>query len=378
MRFLPTPATSIISEERKRDAFIDPLRIIAFSSVLIGHLYSKTFENFANSPNPNTSFIGKMLVPFWSGGGFGVVLFFLVSGYAITKSSLLESPKTFLIRRFFRIYPSLTLAIIIFTLLNIITGTNNFQLSQILTGITLFGDFFSTPNQLAGVDWTLRIEVLFYLTVFGFMLLKSKVHRQMNRKSPIKKKAHIILLTCILIFSIIPIFPNYPGTSFTGYLSLFFPIFLYGSAAAFHEQEKISSMSLVVYGVTSIFLVLNGIELYRPDLYWVGPFVTYGFLLFTVAYIWRNNFKTNIYVAWIAGLTYSVYLFHKWLIPYIETFVVFLVKKTPLSSVELNLYNSIPVVNLLSVLLFFMIINIYVMNVEVPIIRWSKKISGPR
>jgi peptidoglycan/LPS O-acetylase OafA/YrhL len=231
---------------------------------------------------------------------------------------------------------------------------------------------------LAGVDWTLRIEVLFYLTVFGFMMIKSKVHGQIHRKSPTKKITHVIFLASILIFSAIPIFPNYPGTSFTGYLSIFFPIFLYGSAAAFHEQEKISAMSLVIYGVTSIFLVLNGIEVYRPDLYWVGPFVTYGYLLFTVAYIWRNNFKANTYVAWIASLTYSIYLFHKWLIPYIETFVVFLMKKSPLSSAELNLFNTIPVVNLLSVLLFFIIINTYVMNVEIPIIRWSKKISGPR
>lgn len=44
-------------------------------------------------------------------------------------------------------------------------------LSILIPQILLMGDFFQTPHTLAGVEWTLRIEVMFY----AFMALLKTV-----------------------------------------------------------------------------------------------------------------------------------------------------------------------------------------------------------
>ncbi|HFP0892189.1 TPA: acyltransferase family protein, partial [Escherichia coli] len=105
------------------------------------------------------------------GGAMGVVIFFLVSGYIITHVLQKEATFEFYLKRIFRIYPLYIFAVLAEMLIQYYNGGNIPPLSIIIPRLLLIGDFFNTPLSLAGVEWTLRIEMLFYV----FMGLVKKV-----------------------------------------------------------------------------------------------------------------------------------------------------------------------------------------------------------
>ena len=79
---------------KQRIVFLDGLRFIAATAVLVQH----GFE----TQGP----IGRTIVDLLSPGVFGVVLFFMISGFVIPMSIGRNfKPATFAIRRIFRIYP---------------------------------------------------------------------------------------------------------------------------------------------------------------------------------------------------------------------------------------------------------------------------------
>ena len=84
-----------------RIAFLDYLRIFAFVSVLIGHKYYAALSAAAanNKLHATLRLFFEYLMPFVYGGGAGVIIFFLISGYIISEVLASEQPTSFLIRR---------------------------------------------------------------------------------------------------------------------------------------------------------------------------------------------------------------------------------------------------------------------------------------
>lgn len=149
-----------------RIIFLDYLRIFAFLSVLIGHKLYPEIQSFIqtfSTPHITQKYLADYILSMFMGGGAGVVVFFMISGYIILYVLQSEKPTEFLIKRIFRIYPLLIIAIIIEAILyNLILDVPfNFK-NMFLQGM-LIGDFFNTPYSLAGVEWTLRVEIMFYL-----------------------------------------------------------------------------------------------------------------------------------------------------------------------------------------------------------------------
>jgi peptidoglycan/LPS O-acetylase OafA/YrhL len=99
-------------------------------------------------------------------GWLGVVLFFLVSGFIITHRALRERAGEFAVRRVFRIYPPLILAILvsvaIYTALGHPPGVST---GGIFRSFTLL-NYWMVPQQVTyGGAWTLAVELQFYLLV---------------------------------------------------------------------------------------------------------------------------------------------------------------------------------------------------------------------
>ena len=69
-----------------RIAFLDLLRIFAFSSVLIGHKFYPYVVEIVGDPTNHAipRFAATLLLHALYGGGAGVVVFFFLSGYIIT------------------------------------------------------------------------------------------------------------------------------------------------------------------------------------------------------------------------------------------------------------------------------------------------------
>ena len=142
---------------QERIVFLDYLRIFAFASVFAGHKFAGPVQEMAQQAGLAGA-AARALWPFIEGGGAGVVVFFLVSGYVISEVLQREGAALFLLRRVFRIYPLYVTAVLGEWLLVHPPATGGERLAQLL----LAGDFTGAPYALAGVEWTLRLEMLFY------------------------------------------------------------------------------------------------------------------------------------------------------------------------------------------------------------------------
>ena len=76
--------------------FIDYLKVLAFSTVVIAHQFSEERNTFFLTSVFNIRLFHPIEV-FLTGGGGGVSLFFIISGYLITKSMQRETPIQFLV-----------------------------------------------------------------------------------------------------------------------------------------------------------------------------------------------------------------------------------------------------------------------------------------
>jgi peptidoglycan/LPS O-acetylase OafA/YrhL len=148
-----------------RVAFLDTLRFIAAGAVLFQHVAEKSGK------------FGQWAVAMLSPGVFGVVLFFIVSGFVIPMAAGRRFDlKTFVIRRVFRIYPLVLVAFALMALLGYGTDLAAFSamksatLHDWLANLLLVQDYFGiTP--IWGVTWTLSIEFAWY-AIFAVALLK--------------------------------------------------------------------------------------------------------------------------------------------------------------------------------------------------------------
>jgi len=330
----------------KKFIFIDYLRILAFSSVFAGHLF----------PGYMSALLPSYLTVLWAGGAFGVVLFFLISGYVVTLALFRETPRQFAIRRFFRIYPAFTVALLVSYLVLPPPPLNEF-----FGQLSLLGDFFSTPFALEGVDWTLRIEVLFYICLLFWGSILKKI--------PSTWKSFTLLM--FLLFSIIflPVFPA--ATWNSGYGSVFFPIFFGGIGLALLRIKRLTVIQASLVYASSFFVTIYQQNQIKPALDQYGPFVTVAFVIFLVCFLGNSLFVSTRLVLWLSSLTYPTYLFHYFLFPYLDTQVSnqliawdFLVQSA-----------SSGYSHLITLVLFFTLMSLFVRFIDNPINALAKRFS---
>lgn len=286
-----------------RIAFLDYLRIFAFISVLIGHkFYANIVAAIANDKlHATPKLLLELLTPFVFGGGAGVIVFFLVSGYIISQVLSVEQTTSFLIRRVFRIYPLYVIAVLIQIIVQKTWGT--LSLNLLVQQLLLIGDFFSTPYTLAGVEWTLRVEIIFY--VFMAMLKAGGFW---------DKRKHLLIFVLLItttLMSQLPVFPDGSGV-FKGYFLIYSPFLFVGTGFWLYEQKWITFgwfFALIIMVFVNYFYLIS---CYQPA--WLSAqFAVLGFLLFTTAWIFRSKFESTTIILLCSDLTYAVYLFHNWM-----------------------------------------------------------------
>lgn len=297
-----------------RIVFLDYLRVFAFMSVLIGHKLFAEISNLINiypTIHITQQYISNFTTSLFMGGGAGVIVFFMISGYIILHVSTYEKPIEFLIKRFFRIYPLLIFAIIFEVFLQSFLQGQSINYVNVLIQFTLLGDFFNTPYALAGVEWTLRVEIMFYLLVSLISFLK------------IQHKPYLLLLVFIGITILLKYISPFPTNLFVSYFTIYFPFLFLGSAIYLYEQKKINLLSLVIFVIfvfENYFKLIN--EFHKGWL--TSNFAIAGFLVFILLWLNRDkleNFILNKFIIFVSGLTYSVYLFHNYLWFYIGKYL---------------------------------------------------------
>lgn len=108
-------------------------------------------------------------------GRIGVVAFFLISGYVIPFSIRPERAApvaTFLIRRFFRIFPAYWLSVPLGAFATCWLWGAPFGFGELLVNLTLLQSFFGVREAL-GLYWTLVVEWGFYLLCVALLVTGS-------------------------------------------------------------------------------------------------------------------------------------------------------------------------------------------------------------
>src|SRR6185437_3653603 len=141
--------------------FIDGLRGIAILMVIAGH-------HFYINPTSGTveHFFGGMI----STGGYGVTLFFALSGFLIAwpfwkrKVNHAEHavPSGYGSRRFWKIYPPLALSIIVLVPIYIFRAHDWSYFAPAVKWLSGIAFFIPVDGKLNPVMWSLVVEVQFY------------------------------------------------------------------------------------------------------------------------------------------------------------------------------------------------------------------------
>lgn len=145
---------------------LDLLRFIAAILVILDH-FGLFALNYPSATGPVADRAFPFLSPMTSIGSIGIEIFFLISGFIIPASSLGLSAKTFAYRRAIRVLPALWVSGLIAFAARLATGepvaalAGDLCRSAILSPLGLYID---------GVVWTLVVEAVFYLVIFGSIL----------------------------------------------------------------------------------------------------------------------------------------------------------------------------------------------------------------
>lgn len=236
-------------------------------------------------------------------GWFGVALFFLISGFLITHVSFQETRSQFAIRRIFRIYPPLIVAILFGLFLDWVGGKHLLSFKDYLISFTLL-NYWITPQMVTlGVAWTLAVEMLFYGLIFFVMPM-------------LKQKPIIAVCIELAIVAIVLIFCKKFGGNFFLFSASFskLPYLIAGQLIYLLHSRKISPVTFAIATFATFLLIMAGIKtistaFYPVDHSYIISFF-YAYLLFCISLLLQSHispWKINLFAS---NTSYSLYLYH--------------------------------------------------------------------
>ena len=289
--------TSQAKSDNQRIVFLDWLRVFAFSSVLFWHFFYIDLQELLTSPELNGFIRGllELLMPFMR-GSVGVTVFFLVSGYIITHILHEQNPLEFVVKRVFRIYP-LYIATVLITYL---VAWEKPSFSVLIPQLLLIGDVFHTPYALNGIEWTLRVEMMFY----GIML----VLKLMGFFDTQKQALPWVFVVAAIGANYFSPFPAWIDITKASY-SIAFQFLFLGCVIYLYDAKKVNWVFLIFFIAIAFYHAYHLINLYhiesKNDTY---PILAFG--VFVLVWLLRKFLKINPLVVFLSNLTFAVYVVH--------------------------------------------------------------------
>jgi peptidoglycan/LPS O-acetylase OafA/YrhL len=312
-----------IIEDRKQIHYkqLDGLRFIAVFAVMICHWVAYKWV---------------VLIPF---GSMGVNLFFVLSGFLITRILLIDSDnknesiyqklKRFYIRRSLRIFPIYYLVIIIFAIVNLQPVRDNlFVLFSYLFNLKL-----SLPGQWEGGKlasiahlWSLSVEEQFYL-FFPFLIF------YFNHAN--KLRLIIVMIAIGLLSRMVLAYFNAPINSLYMFTTACFDSFGIGALLAYSILFKLDLLKKILNNnflfITSIVLFVGVTAYGRNFISNYGECRTvFERFFFSIACFWiigkavvfeykgwLKIFLEQKIIVYLGKISYGLYLFH----PFVEKII---------------------------------------------------------
>ncbi len=251
-------------------------------------------------------------------GWLGVVLFFLVSGFIISHVSIQETAREFLLKRFFRIYPALVIAVLVVVFC--IAMRQQFDISdqsahgavlaqptvpQALRAMTLVNYVQWPQHAVVGVAWTLVIEIFFYLVVFAIRpFLKSRL----------AGLGSWLTLGLVLVF--LESSKQFALSWFLISASMsYVPLLVLGQALWLRWSGRIGWTHFAALTIAAWAVFVHGLELLQPGFLSVGPksygpSIVLGYGLFVAGLLGAAHLRERAVVEYVATRSYSLYLLH--------------------------------------------------------------------
>lgn len=284
--------------------YMDSLRWIAILLVLMVH-FTLLIPYIDKSISENI----KNLMYIWQ---YGVILFFIISSYTLFRSIDLRkenSFKSFYIRRFFRIAPLYYVILIwLFFTTNWVSYymTNNewITFSNLILHIFFLNGFYKeTYNSIIWVEWTIFVEVMFYLILPIIYIYKKQINKI------------FILFICISIITFIYLklnniswllFNSIYKSPLIQFIPFFIWIYIYIYEKNFEINKIFSQNKYLLLLFTFIITILLS--------YLKIPFIIIMtlFFLLLILIIKNNEIKifNNKLLQFIWKISYSIYLLH--------------------------------------------------------------------
>lgn len=291
-----------------RIVFANQLRGIAALCVVLTHLngvfwiHRDIISQFIGAPVltiPTPVIVGWSNFRHFNVGVFGVALFFLISGFVIPFSIQKSGRATFLIARFFRIYPTYLTGLIVglfFVFLTCAQWGTHFMwgIGTVLQNIFLVHTMFYTPS-IDLVSWTLAIEVKFYIVI---CLMATSIRNG--------------FVSPIIGFSIIVFLANRCMRTPLGTEMLFVTFMMMGVAINYLFRKKIGTLKFSICSAIVLASFFAGWSASPwPDAFWiVAPNYLYAMIIFGIAYATRERFRNIKLLDFIADISYPLYLTH--------------------------------------------------------------------
>jgi len=301
---------------KQKIVFADQLRVLAVFFVVLAHYfgvfwYDPALLHFTNI-FPSTidrkvpdfvAFVNTpSLLPHRNWGPLGVDIFFLISGFVIPISLERYNWKQFLVQRFLRLYPTYFVAFLFVAFLLLLSSyyfdnTFLYSVKILLIHAILGGREWMNIPIIDTVIWTLEVELKFYFLSALFIVLFHK------------KSLYIFCIPVVLSLVIYYYLPTY--------LTLIHVVYMYiGTVFYYHFKAHITTfqamaLTVMIFTLFSLlYLVLGKGFLSLEYLNQMVCNGIYALLIFTIAYILRENFRYNKYLAFVSGISYPFYIIH--------------------------------------------------------------------
>jgi peptidoglycan/LPS O-acetylase OafA/YrhL len=353
---------AFLKQRDNRYGSIDGLRGYLAISVFVHHfMLTWYWKNTGHWYRPQELYFQNI-------GLIGVMLFFMITGFLFTSKLIKDKGKTNWLKlyksRFFRIYPLYLFAIVLISMVVFFYSKEPIKdytllINQYFKWLIFHGENIHThthtPLIIAGVDWSLKYEWLFYL----FLPILA-IFLKFNRW----------FLLIISLFAISFFLNDYKIYTVT---TIHFIYFIIGAITSFLYTKKEffkDFINLPVVTVIILFLLGKAIfveNIYYKNAYYFTPMV-YVSIFFIAIALGNDLFgllkhKASIF---LGEISYSLYLLHG--------FIIYLAFTT-FEIIDLREISSIEHTLMLPILAIFVVIfsTFTYTYIEAPAIAYGKK-----
>ena len=240
-------------------------------------------------------------------GKVGVSIFFIITGYLfigkIIKNDYLINIKDLFLSRFFRVFPLyIFVTSIVFFIVFHLSGyhivTSKLDvLSSVVRWFLFHGNeingFDDTRRIIAGVDWTLKYEALFYC-LLPFVALFLRLNK--------------VFFSFFLSFIIF--YYYFFNINFLAFNSIYFTLFLVGGWVAYYKKHLVKYIpKSVVFDILTVMFLISSIFLFETNSLYQILAITFFFSSIvsgnSIFGLLRADFSL-----FLGEISYSIYLMH--------------------------------------------------------------------